>query len=69
MVLQNNVIVASDHGRSIRFVMKNGGITYLPLTSSSTLFVGESVDLNTAKLITLGKKGEGDIYQVEAIRG
>lgn len=67
--VESNVIVASDHGRSIRFVMKNGGITYLPLTSSSTLFVGESVDLNTAKLITLGKKGEGDIYRVEAIRG
>ena len=43
-----------------------GGMTFIPMSNTSTKGVGESVDLNTAKLVTLGKEGESDIYRVEA---
>lgn len=63
--VESTEIVASTYGLSVRFAMKGGGITYLPLASSSAKRVGESIDLTTAKLITLGKKGAGDIYRIE----
>lgn len=64
--VSSNQIVASQYGNSLCFFMKNGGMTFIPMSNTSTKGVGESVDLNTAKLVTLGKEGESDIYRVEA---
>lgn len=59
-------IVASQYGNSLCFFMKNGGMTFIPMSNTSTKGVGESVDLTKAQLVTLGKEGESDIYRVEA---
>ena len=46
-------------------MMKSGGQTFIPLDQSSSLGVGESVDLSKAELITLEKDGEADINRVK----
>ena len=45
-------------------MMKAGGQTYIPLDANSNKATGDTVDLNNAKLITLGREGEADIYRV-----
>lgn len=58
------VVVPSQYGNSVCFFMKAGGQTYIPLDQNSTLAAGETVDLTKAKVLTLGKEGESDIYRV-----
>jgi len=57
-------VVASKYGNSVCFYMKGGGQTYVPLSEQSHLAVGDTVDLKTAKLVTLCRDGEDDIYRV-----
>lgn len=59
-------VVASQYGNSVCFFMKSGGQTYIPLSNQSTLGVGDSVDLNKAKLLKLHRDGSEDIMRVEA---
>lgn len=58
------VVVPSQYGNSVQFTMKGGGLTYIPLDQNSNTGVGEVIDLATAKLTTLCKSGEADIYRV-----
>ena len=58
------VVVPSQYGNSVQFTMIGGGLTYIPLDQNSALGAGETVDLTKAKLVTLGKAGENDIYRV-----
>ena len=60
------VVVPSTYGLSVCFFMKSGGQTYIPLSTTSTKGSGEVIDLSTAKLVTLEKEGESDIYRIEA---
>lgn len=60
------VVVPSDYGNSVCFMMVGGGQTYIPLSQNSTKAVGDVIDLKTAKLLTLEKAGENDILRVEA---
>lgn len=60
------VVVASQYGNSVCFTMVGGGQTFIPLSNSSSKGVGESIDLASAKLLTLWKDGEADIFRVEA---
>ena len=64
--VERTEVVASQYGNSVCFFMKQGGMAFIPLSKESTLGVGESVDLSTAKLLTLSKEGEDDILRVEA---
>lgn len=57
-------VVPSKYGNSICFYMTSGGQTYIPLDSNSTLSVGDELNMNTAKLITLCRKGNDDIVRV-----
>lgn len=57
-------VVPSQYGNSVCFFMNGGGQTYIPLLSTSSLTVGDSVDLKTAKLVTLCQEGKDDIYRV-----
>lgn len=57
-------VVASKYGNSVCFYMTSGGQTYIPLDSNSTLSVGDELNMNTAKLITLCRKGNDDIVRV-----
>ena len=59
-------VVPSQYGNSVCFMMVSGGQTFIPLDQSSTLGVGEAVDLSKAELLTLAKEGEADIYRVKA---
>jgi hypothetical protein len=58
-------VVPSEYGNSVCFFMKSGGQTYIPLSNQSTLGIGEEVDLNAAKLLTLHRDGSADITRVE----
>lgn len=60
------VVVASQYGNSVCFTMVSGGQTFIPLSQNSAKAVGETIDLANAKLLTLEKSGEADIYRVEA---
>lgn len=59
------VVVESQYGLSACFYMKSGGQTYIPLSTTSALGLGESIDLDKANLVTLSKSGEADITRVE----
>lgn len=59
-------VVPSQYGNSVCFTMVGGGQTFIPLSQNSSKGVGESIDLNNAKLLTLAKDGEANIYRVEA---
>lgn len=58
------VVVPSQYGNSVQFTMKTGGLTYIPLDQNSNCGTGEVIDLTKAKLTTLEKSGESDIYRV-----
>lgn len=58
-------VVNSQYGNSVCFTMRGGGQTFIPLSTSSSLGTGESVDITKAKLLTLSKEGEADILRVE----
>lgn len=58
------IVVASQYGNSICFIMKTGGRRFIPLYKSSSLGVGDTFDLRTAKVITLCREGKDDIYRV-----
>lgn len=60
------VVVASQYGNSVCFTMVGGGQTFIPLSQNSAKAVGDSIDLTSAKLLTLEKSGESDIFRVEA---
>lgn len=60
------VVVPSQFGSSVQFTMTAGGMTFIPLDQNSQLGTGELIDLSKAKLVTLGKSGEADIYRVQA---
>ena len=64
--IRKAVVVTSQYGNSVCFMLVNGGKTYIPLDNSSSLGVGEEVDMNKAKLLVLTKAGESDIYRVKA---
>ncbi len=59
-------VVPSQFGSSVCFFMKAGGQKYIPLSNTSKAQVGQSINLDNAQLITLGKAGEADIVRVEA---
>lgn len=59
-------VVDSQYGMSVCFFMKSGGQTYIPLSNDSNKSVGDTIDLKTAKLLTLGRQGEADIFRVKA---
>lgn len=60
------VVVSSQYGNSVCFMMVGGGQTYLPLSNDSTVGVGENVDLSKAQILTIAKDGEADIFRVKA---
>ena len=57
-------VVPSQYGNSVCFFMNGGGQTYIPLSKQSKLTVGDELDLRTAKILTLSKKGKDDITRI-----
>lgn len=64
--IRSATVVPSQYGNSVCFMLVSGGMTFIPLDLSSTLGVGETVDLSKAELLTLTKEGEADIFRVKA---
>ena len=60
------VVVASQYGNSVCFTMVGGGQTFIPLSQNSAKTINNPIDLTSAKLLTLEKSGEVDIFRVEA---
>ena len=60
------VVVASQYGNSVCFTMVGGGQTFIPLSQTSAKTINNPIDLTSAKLLTLEKSGEVDIFRVEA---
>ena len=63
--VERTEIVPSQYGKSVCFHMKKGGVVFIPLMSSSSKNVGESIDMATAKILTLSRYGEADIQRVK----
>ena len=59
-------VVSGQYGNSVCFVMKNGGMGYIPLTNDSVVEVGKSLDITTLQVVTLTKQGENDITRIKA---
>ena len=59
-------VVPSKYGLSVCFMMKDGGMTYIPLDQNSSLSEGDVINLKSAELITLHRDGDDDIYRVKA---
>lgn len=57
-------VVPSQYGSSVCFYMMSGGQTYIPLSRDSECAIGTSVDLKTARLLTLERDGQDDILRV-----
>ena len=62
--VKSAIVVPSQYGNSVCFMMVGGGQTYIPLANDANVGVGESIDLSKAKLLTLEKDGELDINRV-----
>lgn len=58
-------VVDSQYGLSVCFFLKSGGQSFIPLSSTSSLNVGDAVNLSAAKLLTLSREGDDDIMRVE----
>jgi hypothetical protein len=65
-VVDHASVVDSQYGNSVCFFMKGGGQTFIPLSTNSSLSVGDDVDLSKASLLTLERPGDADIYRIEA---
>lgn len=59
------VVVSSEYGNSCCFFMKNSNIHFTPMSTDSTLSVGEDVDLTKAEILTLHKEGENNIERIK----
>lgn len=64
-IFESGVVVVSDYGLSVQITRKDGGMSYLPLVRDSLRGVGFEVDLTKAKLVTLCKPGEEDVYRID----
>lgn len=58
------IVVPSQYGNSVQFIRKGGGMSFIPLDQNSNVGIGEMIDLTKARLVTLEKEGEADIYRV-----
>ena len=62
--VESAIVVDSQFGNSVCFTMKAGGKTFIPLDQNSKAGLGDSVNLSNAKLLTLSRQGDADIYRV-----
>ncbi len=58
-------VVKCQYGLSVEFSMKKGGVTYIPLMGKDNLPVDAKINLKTAKILTLSKDGQKDIYRIQ----
>lgn len=57
-------VVESQYGNSCCFFMSNGTTMFVPMANDAKSSVGDTIDLNTAEILTLEKQGEEDIQRI-----
>ena len=57
-------VVSSQYGNSVCFVLKTGGVGYIPMSSDASAKVGQVIDIQDIELLTLSRQGEADIVRV-----
>ena len=57
-------VVDSDYGSSVCFYTKEGKEIYVPLSETSPLSLGDTIDMNTAKILITFHKGRNNICKV-----
>lgn len=65
LAISSNRVVKSQYGLSVEFSMKKGGVRYLPLLKENKLSENAKINLHDAKILTLSKEGEKDIYRID----
>jgi len=58
------VVVSSEYGLSCCFFMKNGDLYFQPMSRDSQATVGEELDVDSIRIVTLSKSGEKDIERI-----
>lgn len=58
-------VVDSQYGPSCCFFLTTGQRAFYPVSSQSNLKVGNAVDVETVKIVTLYREGDGEITRVE----
>lgn len=58
-------VVESQYGPSCCFFLTTGQRAFYPVSSNSDLKVGDAVDLEKAKIVTLYREGDGEITRIE----
>ena len=58
-------VKSSDYGLSCCFFMKSGVRKYIPMSTNSSYQLGDTVDMETAQVVTLHRDGDGNILRVE----
>lgn len=58
-------VVKSQYGLSVEFSFKQGGVKYIPLMGKDKLPVDGKLNLQKAKIVTLSREGETDIYRID----
>ena len=56
-------VVASDYGHSVCFMLKNGGMKFMPVSNTSKKTT--AVNLENCEVVTLSREGDADIYRIE----
>lgn len=64
--IRSNTVVPSQYGISVCFFLKGGGQSYIPVSQMGKQpELGSSIDMSTAKLVTLHREGDSNIVRVE----
>ena len=65
--ISSAVVVDSQYGKSMMFILKAGGSIYQPISNrkEGECTAGQTVPLKDIKLLRLTKSGEADIYRVD----
>ena len=58
-------VVDSQYGPSCCFFLTTGQRAYVPMSTESSYKVGDAVDVESAKIVTLYREGDGKIERLE----
>lgn len=57
--------VTSEFGISVCFFMRNGSQKYIPMSTTTSIEAGETLDINKISILVLTKENGSDILRVE----
>lgn len=60
------IVENGEYGYGVRLTKKDGsGISYIPVVKDHPCGLGDVVELSKARIVTLCKPGEKDIYRID----